>query len=374
MNRYRLFRRSSGRYFIQDNRTGKQESLKTSNKEEAERLFLHRNEAHRTTGANRAIAAGYLSIADPEIKTRNWAHVMKYFCEQPCKDSTKKRKLTAIKDPALKALRSVILIDTNPEQFFSVLNKGTVSTNCYLRKFHNLARDMKWLHEDVLTRKMWPVVRYGEKRAITLEEHRKIVAATHTLERQKYYQVLWETGASQSDIAKLTAEKIDWVTGSINFVRMKLDGTSAGRVNLLMGPTLENLVATLPRKGLLFPGLAKVGENDRATVFARTCEKLGIEGVTLHSYRYSLIQRAKACGYPKRHAMAMVGQSREQTHDNYAAGARVTVPSMEEYEVAHQTVQQQRLESREERRKKIIDMKAHLDQQSDLAQEKSSAA
>ncbi len=35
MNRYRLFKRSSGIYFLQNNSTGKQESLRTRDEQEA---------------------------------------------------------------------------------------------------------------------------------------------------------------------------------------------------------------------------------------------------------------------------------------------------------------------------------------------------
>ena len=44
--KYRLYRRhQSGNYYIQDNVTGKQESLGTSDKVEAHRLWHTRNEA-----------------------------------------------------------------------------------------------------------------------------------------------------------------------------------------------------------------------------------------------------------------------------------------------------------------------------------------
>jgi hypothetical protein len=43
---YRLFQRSSGIYFIQNNATGRQESLKTRDKTAALRIFNAKNEAH----------------------------------------------------------------------------------------------------------------------------------------------------------------------------------------------------------------------------------------------------------------------------------------------------------------------------------------
>jgi hypothetical protein len=56
-------------------------------------------------------------------------------------------------------LAPIKLIETTPEHLLTAIRRGTVSTNCYLRKIHNLARRMKWLPDDILTRGMWPVDR-----------------------------------------------------------------------------------------------------------------------------------------------------------------------------------------------------------------------
>src|ERR1700761_4068024 len=95
VNRYRLFQRKSGIYFLQDNTTDKQESLRTRDKAEAERLAFHHNEAARVEGVNRQIAVGYLRISDPKIKTRTWKEVMDLFCSGQVAPSTLKRKLIA---------------------------------------------------------------------------------------------------------------------------------------------------------------------------------------------------------------------------------------------------------------------------------------
>jgi integrase len=370
VNRYRLFRRhNTGIFFVEDNKTARQESLRTRDREEAERIAFHRNESERLASGHRQIAVAYLQAADPRIKTRTWAEVMDFFCAQPGgKAATLKRKVSAMKDKALAPLRALTLIETTPEHFLSALAKGTVATNCYLRKVHNLARRMKWLPDDVLCRGAWPVVRYGVKRAITREEHQRILAVTPTEERRLYYQVLWETGAAQSDIAKMTADCIDWDQGTIRFKRQKLERRAMGDVLITMGPSLEDAVSLLPKTGSLFPTLAAVGENDRATAFGKHCAKAGIEGVTLHSYRYASIQRAKACGYNKRHAMAMSGQRSERVHDEYAEGGTVTIPSLEEVELAFQAAQAQRAEARRERRNKIIDIRRGLSETSDQAE------
>ena len=54
--------------------------------------------------------------------------------------------------------------------------------------------------------------------------------------------------------------------------------------------------------------------------------------MSLHSYRYSWAQRAKACGYPQRFAQDALGHSSRAVHEAYAKGAFVIVPPLEEYE------------------------------------------
>src|SRR5664280_885705 len=48
---------------------------------------------------------------------------------------------------------------------------------------------------------------------------------------------------------------------------------------------------------VLFPYLSRVRAGDRATEFKSRCRQLGINGVSLHSYRYAWAERAKTVGY-----------------------------------------------------------------------------
>ena len=58
---YRLYRRDSGFYYCQNNITGKQTSLGTTNKKEAEKLLHAKNEASRDQSINRAQPTQHLS-------------------------------------------------------------------------------------------------------------------------------------------------------------------------------------------------------------------------------------------------------------------------------------------------------------------------
>ena len=54
------------------------------------------------------------------------------------------------------------------------------------------------------------VVRIRERRAITFEEHQKIIERELNPATRAYYELLWHLGGAQTDIATLTAEDIDW--------------------------------------------------------------------------------------------------------------------------------------------------------------------
>lgn len=90
-------------------------------------------------------------------------------------------------------------------------------------------------------------------------------------------------GASQGDIAVLRAEDVDWENKTISFFRKKT-GTP---VIVHLGPLAQEILKDLPSAGVLFPYLSSVRAGDRATEFRSLCRQLGINGVTLHSYRYA---------------------------------------------------------------------------------------
>jgi integrase len=145
--------------------------------------------------------------------------------------------------------------------------------------------------------------------------------------RRLYYQVLWQTGAAQSDVAHLEACCIDWSNRVLTFARMKNGQISQVRI----GDQFAAILRQLPAKGPLFPYLITVREADRATEFRQRCKGLNIEGVTLHSYRYSWAQRAKAAGYPQRYAQQALGHASKAVTEAYAADAQFILPALEEF-------------------------------------------
>jgi integrase len=99
-------------------------------------------------------------------------------------------------------------------------------------------------------------------------------------------------GGSQSDIAQLSAEDVDWVRRTICYFRAK----TGHAARICFDGEVERILRSRPAEGPLFPKLRPVRASDRATEFKQRCQGLGIKGVTLHSYRYSWAERAREAG------------------------------------------------------------------------------
>jgi integrase len=151
-------------------------------------------------------------------------------------------------------------------------------------------------------------------------------------ELKAFYQMAWHLGASQSDLANLQAEDVDWQARIICFVRMKTRWRRQQPPQIRFGREVEEVLATLPKIGPLFPKLAVVKEKHRAKEFKRRCVGLGIEGISLHSYRYAWAEQAMSAGYPERFARLALGHNSKAVHRAYARNAQVTIPPLEEYE------------------------------------------
>ena len=215
--RYRLIHRGlrGGMFYRVDKTTGKRASLHTTDPDEAARLLAALNEAGHQPAINLSLARVYLRHSDPLAAVRTWQHVMAEIINSKTGENQVRWQVVA-KSKKYDSLRPRLLIDTQAEHLFRVLNEGTVSTNVYLRRMHNFALDMNWLPASVIPRRQWPPVRFKDKRAITLEEHQQILAAERNPERKALYQLCWHLGASQGDIASLKGEDVDWtVSGDL---------------------------------------------------------------------------------------------------------------------------------------------------------------
>jgi hypothetical protein len=327
-NRFLLYRRKQGgRFYVEDCETGKQQSLRTRDRAAATAIFHARNESFRQPYLNLQIAKAYRAGTDAGVTTRTWQHAFDAITETKL-GSTQVRWQFAARQKAFDLIRHRVVLETQPEHLLACLKAGTVSTNVHLRKLHNFCLSMGWLAWPIVPKRLWPVVRYQPKRAITHDEHRRIVEQEKNPERRDFYELCWHLGGSQSDIANLTAEDIDWPNQTLAYTRQK-----TGSLALIhFGTNVAAVLRRLPANGPVFPYLRSVRSSDRASEFRQRCRGLRIEGVSLHSYRYAWAERAKQCGYPERFAQEALGHNSKAVHRAYSRKAKVKLPSLESYE------------------------------------------
>ncbi|MGA2775906.1 MAG: hypothetical protein ABSE81_07625 [Candidatus Omnitrophota bacterium] len=175
--RYRVIQRSDrgGGCYCVDNQTGERTSLGTRDRKEAARLVRHKNEALKNPHINRKIGMAYLAAVDPSLVTRTWSDVMANVILDK-QGPTLHRWKTAIKDHAFDLIRPKVVVATLAEDFQKVLIAGTVSTNVFLRRLQNHCLDMGWLPVPILSKKKFPKIKHKEKRAVTWDEHCRIIA------------------------------------------------------------------------------------------------------------------------------------------------------------------------------------------------------
>lgn len=335
--RFRLFLKGAyGTYYVEDTATGRQTSLRTRDKSEAISIWRAKNEAAAFPERSLRIGIAYMDSADPNMSKRTWGDVLQTYATAHAEGSSTRERIERVgKDKAIAPLLNLPLLRTQAEHLLQALARGSVSTNVYLRRLQNYALDCNWLPKLILPRNRWPKVRHQPKRAVTLEEHLRILEREPNPERRAFYQICWFTGGSSSDVAGLRAENIDWQNRLLTYTRKKT-GQSSG---IRFGSECETVLRTLPKFGPLFPYLAQVRASDRATEFKQRCSRLGILGITIHSYRYSWAERAKIAGIPERLAQAALGHSSKAVHRAYAKGAILEIPCLEEIEMPRSPLQ-----------------------------------
>ncbi len=357
--KFRLYRRSSranGTYYAHDCATGARESLGTKNRAEAERLLQARNESFSNPTFSRELAKVYLQAQDPNFGNRTWRDVARLIAGG-YEGNTKDRFEKFMRSAPLQKLWDRRLVETCSNDFLDVFAhpKAGVSTNVLLRILHNRALDLEWILRRVLSRRAWPKISYRHRQGITRDQHEAVLAVTPNREYRLFFELLWQTGGSQTDIAELDAElNINWTTRRLFYGRQKLKSKGMGFACLAIGETLEAVLRQLPEKGPLFPHLRTLKEGKRSNYFWTRRVKAGLpDGIVLHSYRYGWAERAQTAGMPEREAMAHLGHGSKAVHRAYARSAdRVTMP-LEWYEA--------------ENARKLIDFQADMSRKNQVA-------
>src|SRR5438128_2380467 len=257
--KYRLFSRCNSIFYWQENDSSKQGTLRTNDKREAERLLNAMNESHREPTLNLNLARAYLAAHDPKMAQRIWQAVMDEMATHGI-PTTQQRCARGFRSKAYDPIRNKPLVQTTGSDLLAIIH---ASGNCvahYLRRLHNLALDLGWLPWPILAKRAWPKIRSQSKRAITAEEHGAVIASEKNAERRAYYELLYETGAAQTDAANLTAEDIDWHTGVLVYRRKKL-GPLSEPCRLTIGKKLRALLNVLPSSRDLFPNINRPSAN-----------------------------------------------------------------------------------------------------------------
>ena len=208
--KFNLFRRGIV-FYMEDTATGKQTSLRTKDEAEARSLLNARNEASRQPVLNLHIARAYLTASDPAFMERNWQNVMEQL-QSRGKDSSRERYASAFKSPSFDGLRNKKLLETTADDFFAVFKENKIAINNFLKRLHNFALSLGWIAKPVVAPYLWPKYEPKERRGITHDEHESVLMKEKNAEWKLFLELLWETGAAQSDAASMTAEDIDWTS------------------------------------------------------------------------------------------------------------------------------------------------------------------
>ena len=206
---------------------------------------------------------------------------------------------------------------------------GCTKTYVYLGTLQKLAIEVGLLTHPILPKRMWPKPAKSERRAITEEEHRRLGLNLGTTRWKTFLEILWETGAAQSDAANLRIENTNLDDGIIAYQRLKTGVRAAQKIS----PKLNKLLKSLKngrKSGFFTPFIQEMDSKDRATIFRRKCILLDIRGVTLHSYRYAWAERAFELGLPERLAMVALGHNSAAIHRAYSKNAKIVCPSLSE--------------------------------------------
>jgi hypothetical protein len=207
---YRILSRKQrqGKFYLHNTQTGVRESLETTDRQQAQQICDARNQERQTPDLNLKIGLAFLTNAEPESAKRTRATAMKELCARGIATS-QTRCQREMDSKAYDHIRNKIIVGTRAEDLKLVLQRGGNATNNYLRRLHNLAVDNGWLHYHIIAPRKWDKPVKNPKRGTTFEEYSQIIAAEQNEERRHYYQMLWETGAAQTDGSLLTAEHFD---------------------------------------------------------------------------------------------------------------------------------------------------------------------
>jgi hypothetical protein len=171
-----LLQRQPSRIFYAENLQGERVSLRTKDRAVAEEILRGHKAVVEKPNFAYMVAFAYLGATDPDAQNRTWLDAIDANIKRSAVDPTRQRLETAKKDRALEKILKLNLLQNRPHQagrFFDALNIGRVSTNVFLRNFHNFALDLGWIPGPIIPLRQWPKFRYATKKAISAKQHQQ---------------------------------------------------------------------------------------------------------------------------------------------------------------------------------------------------------
>lgn len=155
---FQLVRRGNQSY-AHNRQTNQRESLKTPDRQEAERLLDAKNNAERAPSMNLALGGVFLAARDAELPLRTWEAMMKAIVRHG-RESTRTRYARAMRDPVLGRPKHRRLVETTRNDLLAIIEAGTRSTGYYVKRLHNYALGYGWLPGPIIADKLWPVIKW----------------------------------------------------------------------------------------------------------------------------------------------------------------------------------------------------------------------
>ena len=291
------------------------------------------------------LGKAHLSLSNPELIEHTFGQLFELWWKPThLEESTRERRKFEVERGVFAKVSNYKLCDPRAKVIIEAhVGELGIFARESLGELQRLAFSFGWLQTQFVTPALIKVngKERRKTRAITREEHENFVAheraaanrpnAKYGTERADYYQLLFLTGAAQTDGANLTADNVDWKKGELSFKRAK----TKEQCRIAISGSLETLLKRLPKEGPLFPRLSKLDEQKRARDFRRHVKRLGLhqgeEKLTLHSYRYHMAEWCATVGMPMRFAQIMLGHASKTVATAYARHCKKAAPTPEAY-------------------------------------------
>lgn len=328
--RFAVLLRNHGVYSSHDKMTGARRSLRTRDYAKAAELVNALNQEYADKQHAEALAHIFLEKAGRTLCKMTWAEAMEAcWSREGLRENTVNGLKRVFGGKCFAALRPMLICETYAEHFREVLKNGAPSTSKFLRTLQCFAIEQGWLHAPLLPNKVLRMKKQKDTKAITWEEHQRIVASEKRPEWKRYYTMCWLVGGGNTDMANLRVENFNKEIGVLTYIRKKTGNVCRLRFN----GNIARLLELLPESGWLFPTIRLLHQKQRSSEFWRRVrtKKVNAPHISLHGYRVSMAERLAKAGISLREAQNMLGHRSEAVAISYAKNAEIISGTPDEH-------------------------------------------